>query len=499
MKSNNLGKLGYKRTYRFAEKNSPNHSRLRKMEFSLSLIIFIASILFICSSPAIASYEKEEVIHLSLAEVIRQTVENNFGIELAQLDAEIGATQLPLQKAIFDTILKGEAHLVGKGGPEAMPYLGVARNFPTGTIASLTFIDMENLPLGPPPAPVVNSALELSLTQPLLKNRGGLIGRGSVELTRLGIKNINFISQDRIEEIIATTEKAYWNLVFAYEILQTKENMLRWAEELVNLNEELFEMGLIEKVDILTSEANLSLRQLELLVAENGFQSAVNGLKFLINDTTPTTIIPVTGLTRKDKEIILETELQKAFLHRRDYQKAQVSIQASDLQLKIKANSRLPQLDLTGSLRWQKLDTQPRGVFANDPDYFLGIELSFPLGGGKARSEYNRALLEKEQALVNLEMVERIIATEVDEKVRAVEISNKQIEQHLRIVELQRLQLEEEMKRFEHGRSRSDIVVRFREALLKTEMALIKSLVSYNKSWVDLRRTQNILLDKWGI
>jgi len=469
------------------------------MKFSLSLIIFTASILFIFSSPARASYEKEEVIYLSLAEVISQTVENNFGIELARLDKQIGATRLPLQEAIFDTILRGEAHLRGDRGPKRMPYLGVARKFPTGTIASLTFIDMENLPLGPPPAPVVNSVVELSLTQPLLKNRGGLIGRGSVELARLGIKNIDFISQDRIEEIIATTEKAYWNLVFAYEILQTRKDMLRWAEELVNLNEELFEMGLVERIDVLTSEASLSLRQLELLVAKNGFQSAVNGLKFLINDPTPTTIIPVTGLTRKDEEIILEAELQKAFLHRRDYQKARVGIKASDLQLKIKANSRLPQLDLTGSLKWQELDAMPGGVFANDPDYFLGIELSFPLGGRKARSEYNRALLEKEQAHLNLEMVERIIVTEVDEKVRAVEISHKQIEQHLRIVELQRLQLEEEMKRFEHGRSRSDIVVRFREALLKTEMALIKSLVSYNKSLVDLRRTQNILLDKWGI
>lgn len=474
------------------------------MKFFISLIVFIVS-MFVWNSSAEASHQKEEAIYLSLAEAIQKALNNNFEIELARLGKRIGATHLPLQKAIFEPHLKAEEHLIGDRGIDAKPFLGLAKRFPTGTTASLTLIDMENensalgVPMLPP-SPVINSTLELSIAQPLLKNRGGIMERGSVELARLSIENIDSASHDVIEGAIAATEKAYWDLVLAYEILRIREDMLKWAEELVDLNKELIKIGLVERIDLLTSETNLYLRQGELLLAENGFQSAVNRLKLLMN--TPVfndNIVPTEELVMEDEEINPDAKLQEAFVHRRDYQRARTDIQASDLQLKIKASSRLPQVDLIGSLEWQEIDTRPGGIFEDSPDYFLGVELSFPIGGGKAQSEYERALLEKEQALVNLEMIERIIITEVDERVRAVEVSRKQTRQHLRIQELQRLQLEEEMRKFKHGRSRSDVLVRFREALLKTEMATIGSLVSYRKSWADLRQTQNTLLSKWQI
>lgn len=468
------------------------------MKFFLPLIVFIINALLIWNSSAEASYQKEEVTPLSLAEAMQKAIDNNFEIELAQLGAAIGATHLPLQKAIFEPHLKAEGHLIGDRGIEAKPFLEIAKRFPTGTTAGVTFIDMGNPVL--PPCPMVKSTLGLSIAQLLLKNRGGIMERGSIELARLSVKNIDSASLDIIEGVIATTEKAYWDLVFAYKILQIKEDMLKWAEELVNLNKELLKMGLIERIDLLTSEASLYLRQGELLVARNGFQSALNKLKFLMNDPAlNNNIVPTEELSMEDKEIIPDVKLKEALTHRRDYQRARTDIQAGDLQLKIKASSRLPQVDLIGSLEWQELDVPGRGIFADSPDYFLGVEISFPIGGGKARSEHERALLEMEQALVNLEMIEQIIITEVDERVRAVEVSRKQARQHLRVQELQKLQLEEETRRFKHGLSRSDILIRFREALLKTEMAAIGSLVSYRKSWVDLRQAQNMLLDKWGI
>ena len=50
----------------------------------------------------------------------------------------------------------------------------------------------------------------------------------------------------------------------------------------------------------------------------------------------------------------------------------------------------MPQVDLIGSLKWHKLGAG--GIFADSPDYFLGVEISFPIVGGKAQSEYEQAL-----------------------------------------------------------------------------------------------------------
>ena len=95
------------------------------MKFFLSLIVFVINILLIWESSARASYQEEEITYLSLAEVIHQIMENNFEIELARLSAAIGATHLPLQKAIF------EPHLRVEGFESAVNRLKLLMNDPS--------------------------------------------------------------------------------------------------------------------------------------------------------------------------------------------------------------------------------------------------------------------------------------------------------------------------------------------------------------------------------
>ncbi|MCK4325938.1 TolC family protein [bacterium] len=456
-------------------------------------------------------------VYLSLVEAIRQAIDNNLDVKLARFDASIKATELTFQEAVFDTILKAEVDytddrskksstLLGTETTEANYNLGLSKRLSRGTDIGLDLTSKRESTNSPSATLKTSyeSTLELSLTQPLGKNRGGIIDRGNIKVTKLNIENADSESLDRIETALVVTEKAYWNLVLAYRVLKIEEDMLKWAEELLRLNKERIKTGLVEETDLYASEANFHLRQTELLIAQNEVQSAINRLKLQMNESAPAKIIPREELRMGEEEFSLEAKLREAFTHRRDYRRARNDIQAEDIQLKMKANARWPQIDLIGSLARNGLDTQYGtalgDIFEDDnPTYFVGIKFSFPLGNRKARSEHERTSLEKARALVNLQKIERLIVTEVDEKVRAVKVNQDRARQQLKVEELQRLKLKGEEKKFKYGRSSSDTLIRFQEDLLKAEIAAVESLVDYRKSLADLERTQNALLGKWGI
>ncbi|NOX96652.1 MAG: TolC family protein [Nitrospirae bacterium] len=489
------------------------------MKLLFSVMVFIFAFFFIEDIYAWGSEQgqEEEVIYLSLPEVIQRTINNNLDVKLARFDASIKKTDLPFRKAIFDPILKGgvdyaddrskrSSTLLGTENTRADYNLGLSKKLSRGTEIDLDFSNTRESTDSSFAAfnPSYESTLKLSLTQPLGKNRGGLIDRGGIEITKLDIKNADSASLDRIETAIADTEKAYWNLVLAYRELKIKEGMLKWAKELFNLNKERIKTGLVEETDIYASEANLRLRQLGLLIAKNEVQSAIKRLKLLMNDSTPARIMPRNKLKMEKEDILLEPKLREAFAHRRDYQRVKNDIKAKNIRLDMKANSRWPQIDLVGSLARNGLDarygTAVDDIFGeNNPTYFVGIKFSLPLGNRKAKSEYDRAALEKARSLVDMQKIERIIVTEVDERVRAVKVNQERAGQQLEVEKLQRLKLGEEEKKFKQGRSGSDILIRFQEDLLKAEIAAVESLVDYRKSLVDLERTQNTLLSKWGI
>ena len=489
-----------------------------KLLFSVIVLTFTA----FCTGSGSAwgteqGQERGEVIYLSLPEVIHRAINNNLDVKLARFDASIRATDLSFREAVFDTIFKAKmgyaddrskksSTLLGTEATEVNYDFGFSKRLPAGTDLGIGFTNKRTSTDSSFAAfdPSYESTLKFSLVQPLGKNRGGLIDRGNIEITKLNIENAGAASLDRIEAALTATEKAYWNLVLAYKVLTIKKDMLKQAEELFNLNKVRIKTGLVEKTDLYASEANLRLRQTELLIAKNGVQSAINKLKLEMNDSSPEKIVPRDKLKLEEGEFSLVDRLKEAFAHRRDYQRVRNDIKAKKIQLEMKVNSRWPQVDLLGSLSKNGLDTQYADALGNvfeedNPTYFVGIKFSFPLGNRRARSEYTRASLEKARALVDIQRIERIIFTEVDERVRAVKVNWERAGQQFKVEDLQKLKLKEEEKKFKYGRSNSDTIIRFQEDLLRAEVAAVQSLADYRKSLVDLERAQNILLGKWGI
>jgi len=135
----------------------------------------------------------------------------------------------------------------------------------------------------------------------------------------------------------------------------------------------------------------------------------------------------------------------------------------------------------------------------SNPKYYVGIEFKYPLENNEANSEYEKAILEKAKAIVNLQKTERQIISDVDTGFRKISLNRINIAKMERVENLQRGKLFQEEKRFKYGRSNSDTIIRYQEDFLTARLATQRSYFDYTVSILDLMGAEDSFLKRMGL
>jgi len=161
-----------------------------------------------------------------------------------------------------------------------------------------------------------------------------------------------------------------------------------------------------------------------------------------------------------------------------------------------------PEINLVASLARNGLGAHfPKAVQdiseEDNPEYFLGLKVSFPLENNKAESQAERAKLEKAKALLELKLLERKISIEIMDQVRTCNILREVTQTSRQVADLQDRKLQEEEKQFSYGRSDTDTIVRFQEDVLQARFKAAQDNFDYQSSLIDLRKNEGMLLGKY--
>ncbi len=130
--------------------------------------------------------------------------------------------------------------------------------------------------------PQFTSSLNVSFTQPLMKNREIDPSRRQIKLAkkRLDISDSQF--RQRAIEIIAQVQRAYWDLVFARRDREIKRESVDLARVQLEHNQRLVEAGSLAPADIISARVELERRNDEAEAAVDAIQRAENALKALM-------------------------------------------------------------------------------------------------------------------------------------------------------------------------------------------------------------------------
>ncbi len=526
-----------------------------------SLIVFLVSaLIFLTFSPDLISAQdtvSEEInfiegntIKLPLKSVIFLALKNNLQIAFESLGPDVSETDIAREESVYDpnvSLKFGKSRRVTQtgnflaGAGETSIYqqswdleVGVMKKFVSGTSAELKWDSSDSKTdfLFQALVPEYRSELNLSLTQPLLKDFGIDVGKSMIKIASLNFK----ISQDqfknRVIDILHEINRLYWNLYFQMKDYEAREHSLKLAKDLLREFKIKIEAGTLAPIEIYQAEAEVATRKEDLIIALDLLRDTEDTLKTALSfyekeQYWDLAIIPVDEpRSTAVKEDLMES-LKVAFQYRPDYNQAKMDIEARKIMVKYTKNQVLPRVDLFGTIgtmglggrgnpdaidfaggvnseaarsfstHWDDVaDHMASGDFYN---YTIGLKIEFPLGNRFAKSQYSRAKVEALRAATYLKDLENNVINDVRMAIRQVATDFERIQAAKASLRLSVEKLKAEEKKYAVGLSTAHDLLEFQQDLARAKSREARSLADYEKDLTSLARAKGVLLEEYNI
>lgn len=482
------------------------------------------------------------VLELSLDEAIRTGLRHGLDIRIESLERQIRRRRLVIEKAVFDPYFNLDFTYTRHRDPTVSPIelssatalTGVTLNpFETthiqGGLRTLTKLGSTvELALAldgyDNPAATLNalnphwrSAVEFSITQPLLKNAWYGVNTAAIEIARNSLR----IATDGHElSLVTTIEKvasAYWDLVFAHRNHGARLRALEVVREQLEMQREKLRVGQLAEIDLVTTESQLALRSRELdearaliersrdeLLVEMNFMGERSLRDYWSSPDSENpfrnlAIVPTSKPGVDRGELDREESIQAAFRNRVEVRQALTEIQNQRLAVKVAHNQILPDLDLFASWKQSGLaepvDESVEDI--GDGEYYtwaVGLQLEIPLTLRGPLNAYRNARSVLERLEIRRQQLENAIVVEVDQALRDLELGFRSREHLERQVEAHRRLLEAEREKLRQGQATAYTISLIENDLVEAETLALRAETDLEKARVRYEKAVGILL-----
>ncbi|HPN72490.1 MAG TPA: TolC family protein [Candidatus Omnitrophota bacterium] len=504
-------------------------------------LIFIILMSCLCSRPAFASgkqdipevpvFDKQDfisaagsdvVMKLSMDDCVAEALKNNSEIKVKKIDPRLRLDDVKIAGAEFEPSLLGNYDLYysaekskslftagesktrvmtagggieGKIATGASYWLGMeyARNWTNSTLQTVN--------------PVYTAKPKVTLTQPLFRGAGIEVNEANIRIAKNSKSMSDEDFRKMVMDVVTRTKGAYYYYHLAIETRSIAKLWLERAESLYHINKARYDKGLVSSVDLLETEAAVAERNKGYIASEKDLLKAEDDLRFVTNLVDDPKVWNATielsdapGFS--EKKIDLVTSLENAFANRPDYKAAAIGLKNRDIVVKVAKNDLLPTVDLRGSFGLNGLDDDSYDVFdniaANYEEWNIGAALRIPFGGGD-RAKYDKAKLEKVQALIAFKRLEQSIVLEVRDKVRKAEIQYQEVRAAEIALEKEKENYHAQQERYAAGEVSTHDMLDYQDKLSRAELDHASSLVEYNIAVIELDKAQGLTLINNGI
>ncbi len=490
------------------------------------------------SVPAVepAPQDTRPVLELSLDDAVERALKNNANLTVERFNPLSSAQDVRSAEGAFDPNITGQLHRNSNDSPATTSFspnittatwtwdLGANQLLKTGALWSLSFNNQRQSTTSPFTSfdPSYSSNLNLSLTQPLLKNLKTDAQRTQLRVSKNNREVSDIAFRETVVNTVANVKKLYYDVVFSIDNLAAARKSFTLAKKLLNENEIKVKVGTLAPLDVVQAQSEAASREGEVISAENARINAEDALKSAI---FPKNDPEMWGLQIQPKDrpsadphpVDVNAAIKNALDRRTDIVAARKNLESVGLSVRLADSALLPQVDLVGSygttgqggtqlirdttngFGGPVIDTVPGGygdalssVFGRDyPGWMVGVNLSFPLFNRQAKASQARARISRDQAEASLTRLELQIATEVRAAARTVETNFKLVEATgaARVLADRRLDAEE--KKFGAGMSTNFFVTQAQRDLAVAEVNELQAIANYRKSLIEFDRVQD--------
>ena len=373
---------------------------------------------------------------LTLQQAIASTVQNNLGVQQARLEEAMTQSDIIQAEAVFDTVLFAKGgyersnipqpvlDLSGGGGgsfllnpradqKNANLESGFEQRFATGGNLAVS-TRMQRQEFTDPndqisPNPSFLNSVNLTLSQPLLRNFGTDVNLASLRLARNQDRRALQLLRRSLLDSVARTEALYWQVFVARARLVSAEWLLKVGEDVRTLLERRrqYDTSLAQYADAVSKVED---RRASVIRAQRDLQRAVNELKRAMNDPRlpvggSETIVVVDTPVDQPLRCSVADSMATALAQNPTVSAALLSIDDGAIGVDVADNGRLPQLDLLTSGALYGLNSNFGDAWNDLGDndwieYSVAATFRQPIGNRAAEAEYRRARLARSRAVI---------------------------------------------------------------------------------------------------
>jgi outer membrane protein TolC len=387
--------------------------------------------------------------------------------------------------------------------------------------------------------PYYIAALNLNVTQPLLRNFGMNAAKRQL---KLAIANADFTSGTALTDAsntISQVEDAYWSLVAAWRNVAIQEDALKDAISQQQSNVRLASKGAAAPIDAVESSTQVSNFQDNVFSALQNVSELQNTLKSLVV-TDPgdpiwrANLVPTSSVLQLPNVPGLDEIVAEGMKNRPEVRQALAKTAEANIDLGFAKNQALPQADLQVtyqsngfagvvaptplfvsnsclSTNAQPCPPPPPGLAGTMPQAYhnlwnfsfptfnIGVLLTQPIGNNYAKGLKGVANQEKQQAAVLTEGVTERIGFEARNALQAYQSSLSRLYAGRQARQASEQVYASELRKFHNGASTTFLVLQRQVELNQNRLRELQAQTDLNKAVVELSRVEGTILTDNGV
>lgn len=413
--------------------------------------------------------------------------------------ADVLASVRQLNQSIDALNGDNDSTVVGNSGS-----VEVQQNLPTGTLLFLTGAGatLDNNAAGDDS----QHSWTAGISQPLLRGAGIDTNLAALRQAR------NIAAQSEHEfrlavlAVVRDTERAYWELALAKEVLAIREFGVTLANDQMKREEELESVGKALGGDVMTARAERLARQADLVDAQAALRSqSIELIRLMHPESAPRWEV---GFEPQDEAEVVEVALNAdesedlALLYRPELAQARLTLANLELDVVRTRNGRLPKLNLVGEYEGAsggESATSSNTSSSDEDTYSVGLQFEMALFNRAERARHLRAQLSQERGAGYITQLEEEIAADVRQAMVEVERQWERLAATAEAVLSRREAVRVIEGRHEVGKATNLDVLQVQRDLIQSQLDDATARVRYIEALTDLYAAEGTLLERRGI
>lgn len=343
--------------------------------------------------------------------------------------------------------------------------------------------------------------------------------------------------EQRVSEVIQSTENEYWELVFALENYEARRQSMELAILQFENNKRRSSIGVLAPIEITSSRAEVASRNQDMIQVEVQIINSENALKRLLTPNPQdslwdVTLIPTDRPLVRDVTVSFDEAVDAALQRRPELEQTRLRMEQNEVDRSYYQKQGKPAVNLRTSF----LSTGTAGVVFQDtladldgdgvpetrvgrepnPDsvffgnfsetvgqvfgldfrtYDIAVDVWIPLRNRTNDAQLAQVAISDRQLRSQLRNIEQEILVEVRDAYQSLGTQRKRLEAARLTTELTREQLEGETKRFQAGLSTNFEVLRYQRDLADARVRELRALVDYEQALTSLQKAMYTIID----